>query len=122
MRYQHSRWKYLSRAGDVPAGFYSLSVHSVQRSEVAGGWLERNVPEQIPAALLSMLGVYEKYQGMGLGRALLGNAVLRSRNVSHEIGVRALLVNPADVRAEGFYKKHGFRELSGTERLFLPLV
>lgn len=69
-----------------------------------------------------MLGVDEKYQGMGLGRALLGDAVLRSRNVSYEIGVRALLVNPADVRAEGFYKKYGFRELPGTERLFLPLV
>ena len=113
---------YLSKAGDVPAGFYSLSAHSVQRSEVAGGWLKRNVPEQIPAVLLGMLGVDEKYQGMGLDCYLLRDAILRSRIVSHEIGARALLVDPADARAEGFYKKYGFRELPGTERLFLLLV
>lgn len=57
---------YVTRCGDDIAGFYSLSVHSVARKEVSGGWFRRNAPSQVLAILLGMLGVYERYQGMGM--------------------------------------------------------
>lgn len=103
------------------AGLYALSAHSVMRSDVKGGWLRRNTPEQIPAVLLGMLGVDEVFQGQGLGRSLLRDAILRARSVSHEIGARALLVDPADESSARFYEKYGFRELPESSRLFLPL-
>ena len=112
---------YACFADEQVAGLYSLSVHSVARSDVRGGWLRRNTPEQIPAVLLGMLGVDKDCQGQGLGRSLLRDAVLRARNVSREIGARALLVDPADEGASQFYEHYGFRPLPETERLFLPL-
>ena len=112
---------YTCFADNRVAGLYSLSAHSVARSDVKGGWLRRNTPEQIPAVLLGMLGVDKDYQGQGLGRSLLRDAVLRARNVSREIGARALLVDPAGEGASRFYERYGFRPLPETERLFLPL-
>ena len=114
---------YVSRASDgSPAGFYALSAQSVLRDNVAGGWLKRNVPEQIPAALLGMLGVDQRYQGTGLGKSLLRDAIVRAQGVSGEIVARALLVDPVDAGAADFYRRYAFRELSGTSRLFLPPV
>lgn len=112
---------YTCFADNRVAGLYSLSAHSVARSDVKGGWLRRNTPEQIPAVLLGMLGVDKDYQGQGLGRSLLRDAVLRARNVSREIGARALLVDPAGEGASRFYEHYGFRPLPETERLLLPL-
>ena len=104
------------------AGFYSLSAHSVQRSDISGGWLKRNAPEQIPAILLGMLGIDKRDQGTGLGKSLLKDAIERSLVASRQIGARALLVDPVDLGVAKFYKRYGFRELSGTTRLALPLT
>jgi len=103
------------------AGLYSLSAHSVLREDVRGGWLKRNVPEQIPAILLGMLGVDTRSQGKGLGASLLGDAIRRSQLVAEQIGARALLVDPASEEVVSFYEKFGFRRLPGSTRLFLPL-
>lgn len=106
----------------APAGFYSLSAHSVVRDDVKGGWLRRNAPNQILAVFLGMLGVDERFQGCGLGRSLLRDAILRSRDVSRLIGARALLVDPADGAAAAYYGKYGFKPLPGLGRMFLPLT
>lgn len=104
------------------AGFYSLSAHSAQREDVGGGWLKRNAPEQIPAILLGMLGVDTACQGLGLGKSLLRDAIMRAMTTSKQIGARALLVDPVDEKVAKFYKRYGFRELAGTTRLALPLA
>lgn len=107
------------------AGFYSLSAHSVVRDDVSGGWLRRNTPQQIPAVLLGMLGVDERYQGIGLGSSLLGDAIRRSLRISDELGIRAMIVYPENDSVQSFYEKYGFRWLdlsSGETRMFLPLA
>ena len=43
-----------SESGEL-AGFYSLSAHAMERSSIAGGWLQRNVPERVPMILLLSL-------------------------------------------------------------------
>lgn len=35
---------YVSRCSGRVAGFYTLSTHSVVRSDIGGGWLARNTP------------------------------------------------------------------------------
>ena len=112
---------YVCLEGAKVAGLYSLSAHSVARSDVKGGWLRRNTPEQIPAVLLGMLGVDKDYQGQGLGRSLLRDAILRAQSASREIGARALLVVPAGAGTARVYAQYGFKPLPETERLFLPL-
>ena len=104
------------------AGYYSLSANSVCRSDVHGGWLARNTPEQIPVILLGRLAIDLRYQGRGLGEMLLRDAVERSLTVASQIGARALIVDPLDKQASGFYEYYGFAHLKDTERMFAKLV
>ena len=112
---------YVSYCDGRPAGFYTLSTHSVLRADISGGWFARNAPQQIPAILLGMLGVDEDFQGTGLGAALLRDAILNAIKVANLAGARALLVDPVDNRVRGFYEHFGFRELAGTNRMALKL-
>lgn len=102
------------------AGFYTLSAQSISRGS-ARGWIARNAPEQIPVILLGMLGVDERWQGSGLGRDLLLDAVRRSSGVAGQIGARALVVRPLDERARAFYARHGLRDVPGSELMFAKL-
>lgn len=99
---------HVTRCGDDIAGFYSLSAHSVARKEVSGGWFRRNAPSQVPAILLGMLGVDERYQGMGLGAQLLRDAILNSLKVSELAGARALVVDPTGRPHRLFIAASGF--------------
>ena len=113
---------YVTRCDGVVAGIYTLCPYSVKRSDVPGGWLKRNVPEQIPAILLGMFAVDERFWGMGLGAQLLKDAVRRAASAAQIIGGRALLVEPANGDATSFYAHYGFREIEGTGKMYLRLV
>lgn len=103
------------------AGLYSLCSHSVDRADVQGGWLRRNAPASIPAILLGMLGVDERFKGNGLGRSMLADAIRRSIAVSEQIGAKALLADPVNQAARSFYEKYGFRPVPGMDRMFVSL-
>ena len=112
---------YVSYCEEKIAGFYTLSTHSVARADVSGGWFARNVPEQVPAVLLGMLGVDEEFKGCGLGAALLRDAILNAMKVAELAGAKALIVDPIDESSRRFYEHFGFAELSGTHRMALKL-
>ncbi len=102
------------------AGFYTLSAQSIPRAN-ASSWLSRNTPESVPLILLGMLGVDKRYQGIGLGRDLLLDAVKRSIEISSLIGAKALLVEPIDEHATSFYEKYGFTKLGSGKYLYAKL-
>lgn len=112
---------YVSFHGEQPAGFYTLSSHSLVRNSLTSSWLKRNAPEQIPAVLLGMMGVDKNFQGQGLGSSLLRDAILKSLNVSNAIGAKALVLDPVNDAAESFYKHYGFKNIPGCTKLYLPL-
>lgn len=112
---------YATYCGEDVAGFYTLSTHSVVRSEVGGGWIVRNAPEQIPAVLLGMMGVDEKYKGCGLGAQLLRDAILNAMKIANLAGARALIVDPTGEQAAAFYRHFGFGEIKGTNRMAIRL-
>ena len=99
------------------AGFYTLSAHSVDRGAVAG-WLARNAPDQVPTILLGMLGVSLEHRGEGLGRQLLLDAYHRARASAEAIGAKALVVDPLDDAARGFYESCGFERVPGSDQMF----
>ncbi len=103
------------------AGFYTLSTHSVARGDIDGGWLSRNAPYQVPTVLLGMMGVDEKYKGLGLGAQLLRDAILNSMKIAELAGARALVVDPTGDAAASFYQHFGFSEIKGTSRMALRL-
>jgi GNAT superfamily N-acetyltransferase len=58
--------------------------------------------------VLGRLAVDRDFQGQGLGRALLRDAILRTLQAADIIGVRAILVHALSEQAKRFYEDCGF--------------
>lgn len=108
-----------TRDGQV-VGYYALTSASIGRAQTPGR-VRRNMPEPIPAVLLSRLAVDVREQGRRLGAHLLRDAILRSVRVADEIGVRVLVVHALHDRARSFYQRFDF-EPSPTDPLHLMLL
>jgi GNAT superfamily N-acetyltransferase len=91
-------------------GFFSLSMGQILASETMGS-MRRNMPSQIPAVVLGRLAIDLKWQGKGLGRALIFDAMRRSLLASQEIATRLVIVHAISPAAERFYLHHGFTRL-----------
>lgn len=83
----------------------------------------RTLRYPVPAFRIGKLAVDRDFQGNGVGRWLLTQALLKAVEVSHSAAVFAVLVDAIDEKAKAFYLKYGFIPLE--ERpltLFLPLA
>jgi GNAT superfamily N-acetyltransferase len=88
-------------------GYYALAVGSVLRQQ-APGKIKRSMPEPIPVMVLGRLAVDQHWQNSGVGSGLLRDALLRTLNVSQQVGIRAILVHALSVEAKNFYLHNGF--------------
>jgi GNAT superfamily N-acetyltransferase len=88
-------------------GYYALASGALALAEAAGR-LRRNMPDPIPMAILGRLAIDVSWQGKGLGVALLQDAVLRTRQAAHILGIRGILVHAISDEAKRFYERHGF--------------
>lgn len=93
-------------AGRV-VGYYCLASGAMTVADAPGG-IRRNMPDPIPMAVLGRLAVDRSWQGKGLGKALLQDAVLRTARAANIMGVRGLLVHAISEPARVFYEHHGF--------------
>ena len=98
-------------------GYFSLSMGQILASENTGS-MRRNMPNQIPAVVLGRLAIDQAWQGKGLGRALIFDAMRRSLLASQEIAARLLIVHAISPAAESFYLHHGFTRLPAKNPLF----
>ncbi|MEN9878458.1 MAG: hypothetical protein RLZZ158_1497 [Cyanobacteriota bacterium] len=57
-----------------------------------------------PVALLARLGVDQRYEGQGLGAALLADGITRVAGLSDAIGCRGLLVHAESEQARALYE------------------
>ena len=89
------------------AAYYSLSTGSVER-KVAPGRVRRNMPDPIPVMLIGRLAVATSFQGRGIARGLVRDAILRTLKAAEIAGIRALLVHALDPEAAAFYRHLGF--------------
>ena len=102
-------------------GFYTLASSSVPLTELPAAAIKK-LPRypSVPAVRLGRLAVDLAFAGMGLGGALLADAIVRTRNA--QIAAFALVVDAKDEKARGFYQHHGFLSLQSLPlSLFLPL-
>ncbi len=103
----------------VIAGFYTLSGRILLPPAAPG---EKLPPQGVHTALLARLAVSLEYQGRGLGRFLLFDALRRVLVASEQLAIYAVDVDALDERARDFYLKYGFTPaLDNPLRLFLPL-
>ncbi len=103
-------------------GYYAICMGQIFNQEVSGS-MRRNMPRQIPAVILGRLAIDKKWQGKGLGKSLLQDAVQRSARAAQEVSARLLIVHAISAEAEAFYSHYGFtRLLTETPTYALDLV
>lgn len=88
-------------------GYYCLSSGGLDLADAPGS-IRRNMPDPIPVAVLGRLAVDQRWQGKGLGAALLQDAALRAAQAAAILGIRGLLVHAISEEAKGFYEHYGF--------------
>ncbi|MGH2409939.1 MAG: GNAT family N-acetyltransferase [Chloroflexota bacterium] len=104
------------------AGFYTLSSSNVPLNEVPE-LLARRLPRYptVPAVLIGWLGRHRECAGLGLGEALLFDAI--KTVATAPIGVYAIFADAIDDQAVSFYSSFGFTPLATRPRtLFLPIA
>jgi GNAT superfamily N-acetyltransferase len=89
-------------------GYYAISSAMEQRIALPNAKLRRGMPEQVPLLLIGRLAIDRRFQGLGLGSALLSDALQRCLSASEIAGVRGVVVHAIDDDAVGFYQRHGF--------------
>lgn len=62
----------------------------------------------VPLILLARLAVDRRWQGQGIGKALLKDAMLRTAQAADIAGIRALAVHAKDDAAKAFYERFDF--------------
>lgn len=104
-------------------GYYTLSNNSIPLSSFPEH-LQKKLPRSyisIPTTLLGRLAIDTKYQGKGIGKILLIDALKRSYEISQEIGSFAVVVDPIDEEAEKFYEKYDFIKLPDSGKMFISM-
>ncbi len=104
-------------------GYYTLANNSVPLSLIPER-LQKKLPKSyraIPTTLLGRLAIDHRFQGKGIGKLLLIDALKRSYEISKAIGSFAVVVDPLDVDAESFYQKYGFIKLPDSGKMFLSM-
>ena len=66
------------------------------------------MPDPIPVMVIGRLACDRNWQGLGIGRALLRDAILRTLQAAEIVGIRAILVHAISEEAKQFYQKCGF--------------
>lgn len=111
----------LSENGVNIQGYYTLSNNSIPLNSFPEP-IQKKLPKSyssIPTTLLGRLAIDKKYQGQGIGKILLIDALKRSYELSLEIGSFAVVVDPIDDEAERFYQKYDFIKLPDSHKMFI---
>ncbi|MGB4346842.1 MAG: GNAT family N-acetyltransferase [Burkholderiaceae bacterium] len=111
----------LNQDGQI-AGFYTLASSSINLSDLPED-IGKKLPRypSVPAVHMGRLAVDERYKGLGLGGALLADAL--ARILDADIAAFALIVDAKDEKAATFYQHHGMIAFPSTPlRLFLPMA
>lgn len=119
----NSAQTYVCCSNSDVVGFYSLAVGCVE-PEIAPQRVVKGLAcHPVPVMILARLAVDKAYQrkGLGLGQALLKDALLRTAQAADIAGIRSLLVHAKDEAAHRWYEAWGF-EASPTDPYHLFLM
>lgn len=105
------------------AAYYALSAGQVTHASAPARVTQGVASYPIPVVILARFAVDVRFQGMGLGRAMVRDLLIRTSNLSaQEIGVRALLIHAKDEDAKSYYMAQAEFEESPTDTLHLFLL
>lgn len=87
-------------------GYYWLATGGITHAQAVGR-VRRNMPDPIPVMVIGRLAVDLGWHNRGIGRALLGDAILRTVEAAEIAGIRAILVHAKSEEAKAFYERSG---------------
>jgi len=116
-----SRTYVVHRASSVVA-YYSLATGSVGREDSPARVAKGLANHPVPIILLTRLAVDKREQGIGLGKAMLKNALVRIAGAADIVGARAVLVHAIDAEAAAFYRRFNFEPLPANDLHLMLLM
>lgn len=90
------------------AGYYTLAYGSVEYDEAPERTRKGLARHEVPVMILASLAVAKEFQGRGLGKHLLRDALLRTLQAADIAGLRAVIVHAKDETAKAYYEKFHF--------------
>jgi GNAT superfamily N-acetyltransferase len=117
----NSAQTYVCCQAGVVVGFYSLAVGSVEPTAATPRVLKGMPQHPVPVMILARLAVDLAHQQVGMGKALLKDALKRTAQAADIAGIRALLVHAKDEAAKQWYLNWEF-EPSATNSFHLFLL
>ncbi|MDJ0533552.1 MAG: GNAT family N-acetyltransferase [Xenococcaceae cyanobacterium MO_207.B15] len=103
-------------------GFFTLSLCEV-RSQKLPPSLAKKYPLTVPGVKLARLAVDKNWQGKGIGKILIIEAMNRAVIIADNAGVIGLFVDAKDEKAKNYYTRYGFVSLEDNPlEMFLPLA
>lgn len=106
----NSAQTYVCCCAGAVLGFYSLAVGSVAYPLAPDRVVKGLARHPVPVMILARLAVDQTFQGKGLGRALLKDALRRTLAAADIAGLRAVLVHAKDDDARQWYRKFDFND------------
>ncbi len=101
----------LADSGEV-AGFYTLAYGAVKYEETPERIRKGLARHPVPVMILARLAVARPFHGMGVGKHLLRDALLRTLQAAEIAGLRAVVVRAKDEEAVRFYRHYRFESFS----------
>jgi GNAT superfamily N-acetyltransferase len=112
--------KVLLNTEDSIAGYYTLATGQVRFDELPPDAAKGLPRRLVPVAVLAWLGVSVTYQGQGLGRQLLAQALKDCYLAGKTFAFVAVILDCINDAARAFYQHWDFVQLPGhSYRLFL---
>ena len=102
-----SRTFVVSNKEKIVAAYYCLSTGSIVNCEAPGN-IRRGMPDPIPVLILGRLAVDTKFQGLGIGKGLLKDAIKKATLAAQYVGIKGVMVHAISEEAQQFYLKNGF--------------
>ena len=99
---------YVGMVGDAVVGFHTLAAGQVNYEAAPERLTKGLARHPVPIMLLARLAVDRRWQGQGVGKALLRDAMQRTLQAADIAGIRAFAVHAKDDEARRFYQHFDF--------------
>lgn len=104
-------------------GYYTLAASAIEFAHLPTALPKKLPKHPVPTILLARLAVDATARGIGLGRDLLADALLRSVRLADELSVFGVHAHAIDEEAKAFYAHFGFVPLLDQDRhMLLPIA
>lgn len=99
---------YVGLVGGAVIGYHTLTVGQVACEQAPERLSKGLARHPVPIMLLARLAIDRRWQGQGVGKALLRDAMQRTLQAADIAGIRAFAVHAKDEGARRFYERFDF--------------